>query len=101
MDCQKKSSNQKLEFKKRQRRVKEYENTAKLYESQVNSIKSALKNMSNDETENILILSLPKKRILDLSKMSKNQLDTLRTRMHNEQTYVNFCRRKMQKNLNC
>ena len=97
MDCQKKSSNQKLEFKKRQNRVRHYEQTAKLYESQVNSIKSALKNVGSDETDNILVLSLPKKRILNLNKMSLNQLNKLRTRMHNEQRYINFCRDKMQK----
>lgn len=100
MDCQKKSSNQKHEFQKRVRRVAQYENTAKLYESQIASINNALKNVSEDGTENILILSLPRKRIFDLNKMSKSQLNKLRTRMQNEQRYVNFCRSKMKKNLN-
>ena len=100
MNCQKKSSNQKHEFHKRVRRVAQYENTAKLYESQIASINNAFKNIGNDETDNILVLSLPRKRILNLNKMSKNQLNKLRTRMYNEQRYVNFCRSKMKKNLN-
>ena len=91
MDCQKKSSNQKHEFKKRVYRAAQYDLIAKHYESQVTSINNALKNVGSDETDNILLLSLPKKRVYDLNKMSKNQLNKLRTRMHNEQRYINFC----------
>jgi CRISPR/Cas system-associated endoribonuclease Cas2 len=101
MNCQKKSSNQITEFNRRQKRARQYDATAKTYESQISSIKNALKNVGSDETDNILVLSLPKKRILNLNKMSLNQLNKLRTRMHNEQRYVNFCRDKMQKNLKC
>ena len=99
MDCLKKQHNQITEFNRRQRRVRQYEATAKTYESQVNSIKNALKNLNTENSDNTLLVTLPKKRVYELNKMSLNQLNKLRTRMKNEQRYVNFCRDKIKKNL--
>ena len=100
MDCKKKQHNQITEFNRRQKRARQYEATVKTYESQVNSIKNALKNLNTENSDNTLLVTLPKKRKYKLNKMTSNQLRKLRTRMHNEQRYVNFCKDKMKKNLN-
>ena len=100
MDCKKKQHNQITEFNRRQKRVRKYETTAKLYESQVNSINNALKSLNTENSDNTLLVTLPKKREYRLNKMSSNQLRKLKLRMYNEQRYVNFCKDKMKKNLN-
>lgn len=89
-----------IEFNRRQKRVRQYEATANTYESQVNLINNALNNLNTENSDNILLVTLPKKRVYELNKMSSNQLRKLRTRMHNEQRYVNFCKDKIKKNLN-